>query len=95
MSSKRISKSLQQDVVAEFVHDHGLESCMYVYLDAFIDIHIANFPRQVRRWTSRTLYTLLENAYEDIRDDLASKGLLTNEAAGDYVLGSDRNSYRS
>lgn len=89
MVSPRISKSLQQDVVAEFVHDHHLESCMFIYLDAFIDIHIANFPGQVRRWTTRTLYRLLENAYEDIHNDLASRGLLTNEAAGEYILGSD------
>ena len=80
-------KSLQQDVVAEFVTDHRLETCMYVYLDAFMDIHRANSPPDFgETWCPHIIYSMLEKVYKGIRRELSEKGLLTNEAAGEYLM---------
>lgn len=79
-------KSLQQDVVAEFITDHRLETCMYVYLDAFVDIHRANSPDFGETWCPHIIYSMLEKVYKGIRRELSEKGLLTNEAAGEYLM---------
>ncbi|KAH7028228.1 hypothetical protein BKA57DRAFT_525370 [Linnemannia elongata] len=77
-------KSLQQDVVAEFVDDHHLEYCMLVYLDAFLDAHRANHPDLVDRWDPNAIYDMLEQVYKGIRLELLSHGLLTDKAAAGY-----------
>ncbi|OAQ25593.1 hypothetical protein K457DRAFT_23056 [Linnemannia elongata AG-77] len=79
-------KSFQQDVVAEFVDDHRLEYCMFVYLDAFLDTHRAMYPDLVDRWDPYAMYEMLEEVYNGIRLDLLKHGLLTNKAAGKYVM---------
>jgi hypothetical protein len=79
-------KSFQQDVVAEFVDDHRLEYCMFVYLDAFLDTHRAKYPDLVDRWDPYAMYEMLEQVYNGIRLELLSHGLLTNKAAGEYVM---------
>jgi hypothetical protein len=86
----RISKARQQDVVADFVDDHDLEHCMFVYLDAFIDAHIANYPNYVPRWDADRIYAILEMVYKGLRDDLAREGMLTKEAASEYLHGEPR-----
>lgn len=79
-------KSFQQDVVAEFVDDHHLEYCMFVYLDAFLDAHRANHPDAVDRWDANAMYDMLEQVHKGIRQELLRHGLLTNKAAGEYVM---------
>ncbi|KAF9271146.1 hypothetical protein BGZ88_006756, partial [Linnemannia elongata] len=79
-------KSFQQDVVAEFVDDHHLEYCMFVYLDAFLDTHRAKYPDLVDRWDPYAMYEMLEQVYNGIRLELLKHGLLTNKAAGEYVM---------
>ena len=81
-----LPKSFQQDVVAEFVDDHRLEYCMFVYLDAFLDTHRAKYPDLVDRWDPYAMYERLEQVYKGIRLELLSHGLLTNKAAGEYVM---------
>ena len=79
-------KPMQQDVVAEFITDHRLETCMYVYLDAFVDIHRANSPDFGETWCPHIIYSMLEKVYKGIRRELSEKGLLTNKAAGEYLM---------
>ncbi|KAH7057883.1 hypothetical protein BKA57DRAFT_531197 [Linnemannia elongata] len=62
------------------------EICMYVYLDAFVDIHRANSPDFGETWCPHIIYSVLEKVYKGIRCELSEKGLLTNEAAGEYLM---------
>ncbi|KAH7045784.1 hypothetical protein BKA57DRAFT_537712 [Linnemannia elongata] len=64
-----------------------IETCMYVYLDAFMDIHRANSPPDFgETWCPHIIYSMLEKVYKGIRRELSEKGLLTNEAAGEYLM---------
>ncbi|OAQ34973.1 hypothetical protein K457DRAFT_1827745 [Linnemannia elongata AG-77] len=60
--------------------------CMFVYLDAFLDTHRAKYPDLVDRWDPYAMYEMLEQVYNGIRLDLLKHGLLTNKAAGEYVM---------
>ena len=81
----KLTKSCQQEVVADFIYEKGLELCMYIYLDAFLDIHRAKYPQEGNTYGTNGIWMLLEASYEMIRNGLKEQGLLTKEAAGRYL----------
>ena len=83
---KTLTKARQQEVVADFMYAKELELCMFVYLDAFLDNHRQNFPQDATSYSTGGIKALLEASYQMIRDKLRVAGLLTEEAAGDYMM---------
>ncbi|KAI1288808.1 hypothetical protein EDD11_009646 [Mortierella claussenii] len=83
---KKLTKERQQEVVADFVYNKGLELCMYVYLDAFLDKHRANHPQDATAFGTSGIKALLEAPYEMIRERIRAQGLLTESAAGEYMM---------
>lgn len=81
-----LTKPRQQEVVADFIYEKNLELCMYVYLDAFIDIHRTKHPDDPTSYDKRRIKALLEASYENIRENLRASGLLTEKAAGRYMM---------
>lgn len=81
-----ITKAHQQDIVADFIYAREIPLCMYVYLNAFLDMHYAKFPATIDKWGKRGVMALLETSWKRIHDDLQMKGLLTEEAAGNYMM---------
>ncbi|OAQ33181.1 hypothetical protein K457DRAFT_134804 [Linnemannia elongata AG-77] len=63
-----------------------LSLTLFVYLDAFLDTHRANYPDLVNRWDPNAMYEMLEQVYNGIRLELLRHGLLTDKAAGEYVM---------
>jgi hypothetical protein len=82
-----LTKARQQDIVAQFVYAKDLELCMYIYLDTFLDTHRKNNPRVVEGWKRRDVLAALEVSYKYIREKAIAFGMLTEEAAGEYLLG--------
>lgn len=83
---KKLTKARQQEVVADFVYEKNLELCMYVYLDAFLDVHRRNYPQKDNTYGTKGIKALLEESYRGIHDGLEKHGLLTKEAAGRYMM---------
>jgi hypothetical protein len=82
-----ITKKEQQEIVGEFVCEKDLEYCMFVYLDAFVDIYRKKNPGLFTVDGYRRVWRLLELAYLGIRRDLSKEGLLTSEASSEYLFG--------
>jgi len=82
----RLTKSCQQDVVADFIYEKKLEMCMFVYLDEFLDHHRKLYPQDATIFGTDGIKRLLEASYEMIRDKLRNVGLLSENAAGKYML---------
>lgn len=70
MSKKLLTKAQQQDIVAEFVERKNLESCMYIYLDEFLDIHRREHPQMGNTYGTSGIMALLEVSYMMTRDCL-------------------------
>ena len=81
----RLTKSRQQDVVADFVYAKNLEMCMFVYLDEFLDVHRKLYPQDATTFGTIGIKKLLEASYQPIREKLREEGLLTEKAAGEYM----------
>lgn len=82
----KTTKARQQEVVADFIYEKGLELCMYIYLNAFLDCHRALYPQEGNTYGTKGIRALLEASYEMIHSGLKDQGLLTKEAAGRYLL---------
>jgi len=82
----RLTKSRQQDVVADFVYEKKLEMCMFVYLDEFLDNHRTLYPQDATTFGTDGIKRLLEASYQMIRDQIRDAGLLTEKAAGTYMM---------
>lgn len=82
----KLTKSHQQDIVADFVYAKGLEHCMYIYLDAFVDRYRRLYPQKDNMYGTRGIKALLEASYQGIRDGLERDGLLTTEASAEYMM---------
>lgn len=82
---ERLTKSRQQDVVADFIYDKRLEMCMFVYLDEFLDYHRKLFPQDATTFGTDGIKKLLEASYQAIREKIREDGLLTEKAAGEYM----------
>lgn len=80
------TKAFQQEVVADFIYGKKLELCMFVYLDAFIDIHRKKHPDNASWYDRRGITALLEASYEKIREDILACDMLTSKAAGKYMM---------
>ena len=83
---KKLTKARQQEVVADFVYAKELPLCMFVYLDAFLDTHRKNHPQDATSYGTGGIKALLEASYEMIRDRIDERGLLTEKAAGEYMM---------
>ena len=83
---KLLTKARQQEVVADFVYAKELELCMFVYLDAFLDTHREKFPQDATLYGTKGIRALLEASYQMIREKLRVAGLLTEKAAGEYMI---------
>lgn len=81
-----LTKSRQQDVVADFIHEKNLEMCMFVYLDSFLDFHRQTFPQDATTYGTYGIKALLEASYQAIRERLRDAGLLTEKASGEYMM---------
>jgi hypothetical protein len=84
--SKRLARKQQQEVVSEFVEEKNLESCMYVYLAAFLDIHQREHPHNETTYERAGIRALLEVSFEMIRFRLSAHGLMNTKDAGHYML---------
>jgi hypothetical protein len=82
----RLTKSHQQEVVADFIYETNLEMCMFVYLDEFLDYHRNLFPQDSTTYGTNGIKKLLEASYQAIREKINAEGLLTEKAAGEYML---------
>ncbi|KAF9302324.1 hypothetical protein BGZ91_009358, partial [Linnemannia elongata] len=78
---KLLTKSLQQEVVADFIYEKNLEICMFVYLDEFLDYHRNLFPQDATIFGTEGIKNLLEASYQAIREKIDAEGLLTEKAA--------------
>lgn len=85
-TSSYLTKSRQQQVVAEFIYAKNLELCMFVYLDEFLDYHRNLFPQDATIFGTNGIKKLLEASYQLIREKIRNAGLLTNKDAGEYML---------
>jgi len=83
---REVSKARQQELVADFIYSRDLELCMYIYLDIFLDIHRKNHPDDATAYSSRGITALLEGSYKMIREKILDAGLLTEKAAGEYMM---------
>jgi hypothetical protein len=83
---RKLTKARQQEIVSEFVYGKDLELCMYIYLDAFLDAHRMHYPQEGNTYGTRGIWALLEASYQGIRLEIQAKGLLTAEAAGEYLM---------
>lgn len=83
---KLLTKAHQQEVVSDFIYTKEVELCMFVYLDAFLDTHRKNFPQDATLYGTHGIKVLLEASYEMIREKIQAAGLLTEKAAGDYMI---------
>jgi hypothetical protein len=81
----RLTKSRQQDVVADFVYAKNLEMCMFVYLDEFLDYHRNLFPQDATTYGTNGIKKLLEASYQAIREKIREGGLLNEKDAGEYT----------
>jgi len=84
---KLLTKARQQEVVSDFVYSKGLELCMFVYLDAFLDRHRELYPQDGNMYGIRGIKALLEASYQMIRERIRMAGLLTEKDAGEYLIG--------
>ena len=84
---KLLTKARQQEVVSDFVYSKGLELCMFVYLDAFLDNHRKLYPQDAIIYGTQGIRTLLEASYQMIRERIRIAGLLTEKDAGEYMIG--------
>ena len=82
----KLTKAIQQDVVADFIYEKDLEMCMFVYLDMFLDIHWEKYPQDATTYDTRGIRALLEASYERIRRQIQASGLLTEKAASKYLM---------
>ena len=82
----RLTKSRQQEVVADFIYEKNLELCMFIYLDEFLDYHRNLFPQDATIFGTNGIKKLLEASYELIREKIRNAGLLTSKDAGEYML---------
>jgi len=80
----------QQEIIADFIYEKDLELCMYIYLDAFINKHRAQHHEECTAYTRDTIWTLLHASYLRIRERLLGQGLLTEKAAGKYMMSLQR-----
>ena len=81
----RLTKSRQQDVVADFIYAKNLEMCMFVYLDEFLDYHRNLFPQDATTYGTNGIKKLLEASYQAIREKIREGGLLNEKDAGEYM----------
>lgn len=84
---RKLTKSYQREIISDFIYGKNLEVCMFVYLDVLIDTHKKNYPNIVEQWRKRDVLAALEISYRYIRKVAIDAGMLTEEAAGDYLLG--------
>jgi hypothetical protein len=82
----RLTKSRQQDIVVDFVYSKNLEMCMFVYLDEFLDHHRNLYPQDATTFGTDGIKRLLEASYLMIRKNIRDVGLLTEKAAGKYMM---------
>lgn len=82
----KVTKACQQELVADFIYEKNLELCMFIYLDAFIDIHFKKYGCSWSAYDESTINALLETSYLDIREKILEGGLLTKKAAGKYMM---------
>jgi hypothetical protein len=80
----------QQEIIADFIYEKHLELCMYIYLDAFINKHRAQHRQECTTYTRDIIWTLLDASYLRIRERLLGQGLLTEKAAGKYMMSLQR-----
>ena len=80
-----MTKAQQQELVADFVYEKHLELSMYIYLDAFVDVHRKEF-QEGNIYSANNVRALLEASHEKIRNGLKQQNLLTKEAAGKYLM---------
>lgn len=85
--SRKLTKSYQREIISDFIYGKDLEVCMFVYLDILIDTHKKNRPNIVEEWGKKEVLAALETSYSYIRKVAIDAGMLTEEAAGDYLLG--------
>lgn len=85
--SEGFTKAHQQEIVADFIYEKKLELCMYIYLDAFLDIYHSKCSQNGTAFDTRGIRAVLEVSYQGIRDDIKRNGLLTEKAAGKYMMG--------
>ena len=64
-----------------------LESCMYIYLDKFLDIHRYEYPQHGNMYGTDGIKAVLEVSYLMICIKLQSSGLLNSADAINYLLG--------
>ncbi|KAI1286528.1 hypothetical protein EDD11_000356, partial [Mortierella claussenii] len=86
---KKLTKARQQEVVADFIYEKDLELCMFVYLNAFLDMHRREYPQEGNTYGTKGIKALLEASYQGIRERLLANGLLTAKAVGEYLMGLD------
>ena len=86
MPTKNVTKARQQEVIADFIYEKDLELCMYIYLDVFIDKHRREHPDDATSYSTKGIRALLEASYLMIREKIRMAGLLTEKAAGEYMM---------
>jgi hypothetical protein len=59
---------------------------MFVYLDEFLDHHRTLYPQDATIFGTDGIKRLLEASYGMIRENIRNVGLLTENAAGKYMM---------